>query len=433
MRNWIIAIAVLISLLQSAIAQKSGVVEMRPTEHVSEITLQSTLDDLLVYAAMHNPQLSAAYYRWRAAVEKIPEVSALPEPRLSYGYFIRGVETRVGPQKQKIGISQTFPFIGKLGLKEKIQLRAAKADSSRIEAERLRIFFQVKSNWYEYAYLLQAQQVLAENVELLGLLEGVVRAKYRAGSTPYSSLIKIQVELDRLLDRQKDLVDMVRPVTAQINAVLNRPPQSILPVPGEIPVRDIENADTAWVAWLQQHNPDLEADRLQIKMREAGVDLAKRRRYPDLTIGLDYVNTSEALNPNLADSGKDPLMVMASVNIPLWRGKNNARIATAEAEYRTAMYQLNTNRNNLLARQEMVLYRFREAKRKVDLYTNSLIPRTEQALNVSRSAFEAGEVDILELIDAQRTMLEFELLLEREKANLQQRLSELEMLAGKEL
>ena len=121
------------------------------------------------------------------------------------------------------------------------------------------------------------------------------------------------------------------------------------------------------------------------------------------------------------------------MNIPLWRGKNNARIATAEAEYRTAMYQLNTNRNNLLARQEMVLYRFREAKRKVDLYTNSLIPRTEQALNVSRSAFEAGEVDILELIDAQRTMLEFELLLEREKANLQQRLSELEMLAGKEL
>ena len=79
-----------------------------------ELTDASTLSDYLAYAALHNPGLKAAFNRWKAALEKIPQVNSLPDPRFTYAYFIENVETRVGPQRHKLDISQTFPWFGKL-------------------------------------------------------------------------------------------------------------------------------------------------------------------------------------------------------------------------------------------------------------------------------------------------------------------------------
>ena len=60
----------------------------------------STLPNYLVYAALNSPGLEAAFNRWKAALERIPQARALSDPRFSYRYFIKEVETRVGPQRQ---------------------------------------------------------------------------------------------------------------------------------------------------------------------------------------------------------------------------------------------------------------------------------------------------------------------------------------------
>ena len=85
-------------------------------EHISErdLTTDISLEKLLTYAAYHNPELEAAFDRWKAALEKIPQVRALPDPRLTYAYYIENVETRVGPQRHRLDLSQTFPWFGKL-------------------------------------------------------------------------------------------------------------------------------------------------------------------------------------------------------------------------------------------------------------------------------------------------------------------------------
>ncbi|MDY0040341.1 MAG: TolC family protein, partial [Desulforhabdus sp.] len=83
-------------------------------EHLPELNEQSGLNDYLAYAALNNAGLKAAFLRWQAALEKIPQVTALPDPRFSYGYYIQSVETRVGPQNNRFGLLQTFPWFGKL-------------------------------------------------------------------------------------------------------------------------------------------------------------------------------------------------------------------------------------------------------------------------------------------------------------------------------
>jgi len=77
----------------------------------------SSLEDFLTYAELNNPGLKAEFLKWKAALEKIPEVKALPDPRFTYAGFIEHVETRVGPQRQRFGLSQAFPWFGKLDLK----------------------------------------------------------------------------------------------------------------------------------------------------------------------------------------------------------------------------------------------------------------------------------------------------------------------------
>ena len=84
------------------------------SEPLPALDQAASLADCLVYAALNNPGLEAAFYRWRAAVERIPQARSLPDPQFTYRYYIREVETRVGPQRQAFGLAQTVPWPGKL-------------------------------------------------------------------------------------------------------------------------------------------------------------------------------------------------------------------------------------------------------------------------------------------------------------------------------
>ena len=75
------------------------------------------LDTYLQIAADNNPGLQSKYKEFEAALQKIPQVNALPDPSFSFGYFISPVETRVGPQRAKFSLSQLFPWFGTLEAK----------------------------------------------------------------------------------------------------------------------------------------------------------------------------------------------------------------------------------------------------------------------------------------------------------------------------
>lgn len=173
-----------------------------------ELDKDATLPDYLAYAAVNNPGLEAAFHRWRAAGSFVPQARALPDPRLSFGWFIREVETRVGAQRAKIGVSQMFPWKGKRSLRGEVALHAAEAAHARYEAVKLTLFHRVKRTYWRYWFLSRAVAVTEETVKLLGQLESVARARYAAGSAPQSAVVKAQLELGRLEDRLKALRDL---------------------------------------------------------------------------------------------------------------------------------------------------------------------------------------------------------------------------------
>jgi outer membrane protein TolC len=155
--------------------------------------------------------------------------------------------------------------------------------------------------------------------------------------------------------------------------------------------------------------------------------------YPSFTLGFDYIETGPALNPSLDESGKDPWMVSAGISLPIWFGKNKARRNKALADYRMAQENLKNAENRLVALVEKILFEYDDARRKIRLYRDGLIPKAEESMNAFYTAYQAGKADFLNLLDSQRQLLNFQLALEKALAGAAKKKAELEMIVGKEL
>jgi len=397
------------------------------------LTESSELADYLAYAALNNAGLEAAFNRWKAALERVPQVKALPDPKFTYMYYIQEVETRVGPQEQGFGIAQTFPWFGKLSLRGDLADEAAKAARKRYDAAKLKLFFKVKDAYYEYYYLAKSVAVTKENIALIKHIESVGRSRYKVATATHPDVIRAQVETGKLEDRYQTLLDLRQPIVARLNAALNRPAEADIPWPSEVSIEDVNAVDKDLLVELVAENPELKALDFEIDGKRRAIDLAKKDYYPDINLGLNFIDTDRSSVGNPSDNGKDPVVAMISLNLPLWRGKYDAGVREARARYYAARQDRQEKTNSLSSELKLALYRLRDAKRKIDLYGDALLPKARESLKVTESSFRAAAGSFTDLIDAQRILLEFALAYERALANCAQSLAKVEMLVGREI
>lgn len=396
----------------------------------------STLKDYIKIGLEHNPGLKATFYEWKAAFKKISQAFSLPDPQFTYTNYIEEVETRVGPQERAFSIKQKFPFPDKLWIRKSKAFKASEVAYYSFEKKTLDLIYEITDAYYEYAYLSKAILLTKENMKLLGNFESVAQARYRSGLTKNQDLLKVQVELGKLENELYSLEDLRNPLTARLNALLNLPENNALPWPNE----SLEDAAmdgkyqevSALYDSLRKENPQLLALSKKIEKRKDMLKLAKREYFPDLTVGVTKIDTGEAFSPATLGSGKDPLMVMLSVNVPIWFWRLNAGVAEARASLQAAEKSRLDKENELLSKLALVHYKFRDSLRQSALYKDALIPKAVQTLNATKSGYEAGHVDFLSLIDAQRVLLSFQLAYYRYNANFYQRLSELKSLLGED-
>ena len=293
----------------------------------------------------------------------------------------------------------------------------------RYESEKLKLFFEVKDAYYEYYYLSRAIATTEEHKRLIIYLESVARTNYSAGITSYGDLMKTQVELGKFEDRLLTLRDLREPIMAKLNEALNRPFNHTLPTRRPFRKKDAVDAIDQLIARLRESNPELKAIDSTIAQEKASIDLAKKNYFPDLTLGVEYIDTNPALEPpanpetgevpRVKDDGKDPVIAKFAINLPIWYNKYRAGEKEARLRHVAALSERRDRENSLIVDLKMELYNFRDAERKIDLYRDTLVPKAKQTFNVIQKAFTAGKTDFLDVVDAERTLLEFELSYER--------------------
>ncbi len=434
---------------------------------IPEVTRRSSLGSCLAFAALNNSGLRSAFYEWKAALERIVRERTLPDPRFTYRYFIEEVETRVGAQKQGVGVSQVFPWFGKLKLKGDVASQRAEMARQRYEKVKLKLFYRVKSAYYDYYYLNRAIDIVGENLELVRHIEEVVRSRYKTHLAAHQDVIRIQTEFATLEDRLKALRELRQPIVARFNAALGRNHGDV-PSPKSIPQQNFTVSDEQVIARAMQMNPELKLLEHKVLKRQKSIELAKKEYFPDVTFGVDYTdvrpsprvsgpgltapfaqrsavriaqgmgdmldayNIGKSFMPGgrASDAGKDIWMVYMSINIPIWYDKYRAGERLARERREAAIEEKSDRERTLLSDIRMVLFKVRDAGRKIALYSDALIPKETEALKATESAFRAGDASYNDLIDTQRKLLEFQLSLEQSRTEKSKRLAELEMLVG---
>lgn len=380
-----------------------------------------TLDAYLDEAFRHNPGLRAAFDNWQAAMERIPQARSLDDPTLSFEYFVEQTDSRY-----QVSLTQMFPALGALRLRQDRATAEARAAMHAFEAERFELYEHVVNGFYEYHYLGRSTAITDENLRLLTDLEQAVEARYRSGETAFADLIKVRIERERLADRLATLRDQRRARSAALAALLNRPADELLPWPDFQASGPAMIDETALAGILAELNPELKAADARIEAANVGEELARRSGWPRFMLGAGTMVMS-----GMEGRGDETdIGLMTGITLPVWRGRVRAAREEAAALRLSARHERDDLRNRLRAELSMAVFEFRDAERRIELFSESLVPKAEQTLDVARQAYAGGQAGFMTLIDAQRMLLEFQLLSERAAADREIALADIRCCVG---
>ncbi len=365
------------------------------------------LSDYIAFGIENNPGLQANYRTWQAALQRIPQAKALPDPKLTANHFVEEIQTRTGPQRRQVFVGQQLPWFGKLRARGNIASREAEAIHHAYEAAILQTTRDIGLAYYNYAYLGEATDIMKKVVNLLQRLEDNVREKVRAGEA-LPSLLKMEIENARAQDFLQEMEKKRLAESSRLLSLLGSNINKTLPFPKMVKPSGASPNREALLNALAASNPELKTLQSRVSKTDEALRLSRMNRIPDPTIGAGVFDTGEAINPATPGSGNDPWSIQLSFNIPIWKKKNQAERQEARETNLAARRTLTDRENMLRSDLDAALQDLSTIKRRLDLYGGILLPKARQAMEVTDTSYQAGNSTILDLIDAEQTLLEIE-------------------------
>ncbi|MDD3980368.1 MAG: TolC family protein, partial [Proteiniphilum sp.] len=244
----------------------------------SSLSFAQTLDDYFKIAAENNPGLQAMHKEYEAALQKVPQVSTLPDPTFSLGYFISPVETRVGPQQAKFSLTQMFPWFGTLKAQGNVAALMAEAKFQNFIDARNRLYFQVASAYYPLYELKDFVRIEQENISILESYKTIATQKFKNGTGTMVDVLRVDIMLKDAQTNLSILRDKEKPLLTTLNKLLNRSenePVQISDTLKSVILLDNYRKDSLIVA-----NPKLKALDLKLQASQAAEIVAQKQGLP---------------------------------------------------------------------------------------------------------------------------------------------------------
>jgi outer membrane protein TolC len=287
---------------------------------------EAALQDYIAEALGQNPSIQEVLARYRAAVQRVPQVTALPDPLFGFTQALRSVETRVGPQRNGFMLSQAFPWFGTLDLRGKVATQEAAAWHQVYFARQREVISRVKKAFYNLGYVDGALQITDEDRLLLEHYEGLAQTRYATGQGLQQAVIKIQAEITKVINRLELLNQQRVSLAANLNTLMDRPPQNPLPAVERLSLPPVALDLEALYELGEQNRQELKAAMALIERSERSIDLAKKDFWPDFMVSAGLVNVGDRDDPAgivqpPPDNGKNAFSLGVGITIPIWRDK----------------------------------------------------------------------------------------------------------------
>ena len=393
------------------------------------LTETFTLENLLFSVALHNPSVKAARNRWQATLNQYSQADYLDQLVNQYRAFTRYLNVETGKPFNKQTEQSFFPYPSTIALKGEMihqQVRLAELDWQRALRDAV---VDAGKSFFAYQYLVRAEATTRENVDLVESLLEVLNDRYRVGSASQSDLLKIQTELERQRNMLQDIQADRQSAVAAINALLDRPTEA----PLDRPAMD----DLAWTPpTLNALTETALARRQEVNTQEAKLSRAT------LAIRL-----GEIMNRPLAGQGysrfERGMMLEATggESRPAYglKSKTRDRPAFAQteaylAEMRRRLAAEQSTLDHVKARTQAMAKTYLQdlniARRELQLVREIVLPQSRSAYETDLSAYTSGRVTFIDLLDAERALLNARLELDRARRDLNQTLIRLPLVTG---
>jgi outer membrane protein, heavy metal efflux system len=409
-------------------AQEAGKPFSKPSSQRSVPPLgeNPTEDDLVCYALLTNAELEQRYWEWRSAIEQIPQDGTQATNLAVFaGTSVTHGSTRLDRTTLSLGNDPMADILMpvKLSTAAHRALENARAAGRRFRKAQFDLRAKVLSAYADYALTAEIIRLEQSNAQLLQTTAMVVEARNQTGAAGQRDLLKARNELD--LSRN-DIANMRAQLPAQratINALLSRPADAPIPAPAQMPaVGPMIDDDRQVLRLAADRNPELAALTEETAARKQTIALARLQYLPDfsLTGGTDLAGVTQSL--------------LGMVTVPLLRYQAiNAAVAQAEANLRATEAMRRQTGNDLAAQVVADLSTVRDIDRQLDLFEHTILPRARQVVTIARTAYEAGSSSLLDLLDAQRSLIAIQRLLATLHATRDKRLADLEAITARPL
>ncbi len=363
------------------------------------------LESLIQQAELNNPEIQAFELRYNIASEKVNEVNTLPNTEVSAGLFVSEPETRTGAQKARFSAKQMIPWFGTITARENYASSLADAQYEELVIVKRKLALSVSQSYYRLFAIRAKQSVLEENIELLETYERLALTSVEVGSASAVDVLRLQIRQNELEQQKEVLEQEYQAEQTLFNNLLNRDGQTQvavydgLTVPEQDPITEEGSLDL--------HPELLKYDKLYESVEQSEI-LNQKEALPNLGFGLDYIPVAERPDMSFDDNGKDILMPMVSLSIPIfnYRYKSISEQNKLRQEEITAQKQERRNKLETLLSEAVnnrmaARIRFRTQTKNIE--------QANDGEEILIKSYETGTIDFNDVLDIQELQLKFQI------------------------
>ena len=371
-------------------------------------------DSLAVYIAeaiRNNPGLKSEYQAYQAQMANAQGAGVLSDPQLSVGLFPQAMHHVNGKQLATITIMQMFPWFGTLKAgREQMEYKAQEA-YQKFREKSLSTAFNVEKQWYSILATQEKVKAVKQKRALLNDIKKVaiyLYKNYTAGrDTKMSDQLRLDAEEERLKEQTESLETQLTLQKQQFNITLHRQPNAALSLPDSIPLRQMPTFN--WTE-IERNNPKLAQYSAIQKAFKSQEEQTRAKGMPMIGVGLQYMLNGKVDMPMMPNmNGKDMVMPMVSVTIPIYRKKITSAIHSAQLMERSAAYNYQSQLDALQSTYLSIEQRADDIKRKLKLYESevSLLNRT---LELMQKEYATGATSLTDILQTTRESIDYDLL-----------------------
>ena len=371
-------------------------------------------DSLAVYIAeaiRNNPGLKSEYQAYQAQMANAQGAGVLSDPQLSVGLFPQAMHHVNGKQLATITIMQMFPWFGTLKAgREQMEYKAQEA-YQKFREKSLSTAFNVEKQWYSILATQEKVKAVKQKRALLNDIKKVaiyLYKNYTAGrDTKMSDQLRLDAEEERLKEQTESLETQLTLQKQQFNITMHRQPNAALSLPDSIPLRQMPTFN--WTE-IERNNPKLAQYSAIQKAFKSQEEQTRAKGMPMIGVGLQYMLNGKVDMPMMPNmNGKDMVMPMVSVTIPIYRKKITSAIHSAQLMERSAAYNYQSQLDALQSTYLSIEQRADDIKRKLKLYESevSLLNRT---LELMQKEYATGATSLTDILQTTRESIDYDLL-----------------------